>query len=106
MSGKTGLRDLIGLFSHARLGIGPDSGPMHVAAAVGTPVVSLWGATSPTRSAPWGSEDFVIQGPAACSPCYVRTCAIGRACMQRITPAQVLDAARRILDRSDETPSA
>lgn len=103
VSGKTGLRDLIGIFSRARLGIGPDSGPMHIAAAVGTPVVSLWGATSPTRSAPWGSEDFVIRGPAACSPCYVRTCPIGRACMQRITPAQVLDVACRILDRLAET---
>ena len=68
LSGKTSLRDLIGIFSRARLGIGPDSGPMHIAAAVGTPVISLWGATSPSRSAPWGSENFVLCGPAACSP--------------------------------------
>ena len=99
LSGKTSVRDLIGIFSRARLGIGPDSGPMHIAAAVGTPVISLWGATSPLRSAPWGSEDFVVRGPAACSPCYTRDCRIQRACMQRITPEQVLEKARDILDR-------
>lgn len=98
LSGRTSLRDLIGIFSRARIAIGPDSGPMHIAAAVGTPVISFWGATSPLRSAPWGSEDFVQCGPAACSPCYVRQCRINRACMQRITPTQVLTTAQQILN--------
>ena len=97
LSGKTTLRDLIGIFSRARLTMGPDSGPMHLAAATGVPVISLWGATSPIRSAPWGSEAFVLQGPAACSPCYTRHCPIGRACMQRITPDHVMQKARKIL---------
>ena len=97
LSGQTSLRDLIGIFGRARLAMGPDSGPMHIAAATGTPVISLWGATSPIRSAPWHSEAFVIRGEAACSPCYVRRCLIGRACMQRITPEQVLSVARQIL---------
>ena len=101
LSGRTSLRDLIGIFSHARIAIGPDSGPMHIAAAVGTPVISFWGATSPLRSAPWGSEDFVQCGPAACSPCYVRQCRINRACMQRITPRQVLVTAQHILDHKE-----
>ena len=96
---RTSLRDLIGIFAHARLALGPDSGPMHIAAATGTPVISLWGATSPVRSAPWGSEEFVLRGPAACSPCYTRRCPIGRACMQRITPQQVLETARKILEQ-------
>ena len=103
LSGKTSLRDLIGIFSRARLGIGPDSGPMHIAAAVGTPVISLWGATSPSRSAPWGSENFVLCGPAACSPCYARDCKIQRVCMQRITPEQVLEKARHVLNRVQTT---
>jgi lipopolysaccharide heptosyltransferase II len=97
LCGQTTLRDLIGLFSRARLTMGPDSGPMHLAAATGVPVISLWGATSPIRSAPWGSEAFVLQGPAACSPCYTRHCPIGRACMQRITPDHVMQKARKIL---------
>jgi len=100
LSGQTTLRDLIGIFTRARLALGPDSGPMHLAAATGTPVISLWGATSPMRSAPWGSEALVLQGPAACSPCYVRHCQIGRACMQRIRPEQVLEVARRVLSQT------
>ena len=97
LSGKTSLRDLIGIFSRARLAMGPDCGPMHIAAATGISVISLWGATSPIRSAPWRSEAFAIRGEAACSPCYVRRCPIGRVCMQRITPGQVLSVARQIL---------
>jgi lipopolysaccharide heptosyltransferase II len=97
LSGKTSLRDLIGVFSRARFALGPDSGPMHIAAATDIPVISLWGATSPLRSAPWGSEAFVIRGEAACSPCYVRRCPIGRACMRRITPGQVLEVVQKIL---------
>ncbi|MGE0826595.1 MAG: glycosyltransferase family 9 protein [Candidatus Binatia bacterium] len=99
LCGKTTLRDLIGIFSCARLAVGPDCGPMHIAAATGIPVISLWGATSPIRSAPWGSESFVIQGKAACSPCYVRRCPIERLCMQRITPERVLIVARQILEQ-------
>ena len=100
LSGQTSLRDLIGIFARARLALGPDSGPMHIAAAAGTPVISLWGATSPVRSAPWGSEDLVLQGPAACSPCYVRRCRLGRVCMQRITPAQVLAVVGKVLEKT------
>ncbi len=97
LTGQTRLRDLIGIFSRCRLAFGPDSGPMHIAAATGTPVISLWGATSPIRSAPWGSEHLVLCGPAACSPCYTRQCRIGRICMQRITPEQVLSAVEQVL---------
>ena len=102
LSGQTTLRDLIGIFSRARLAMGPDSGPMHIAAATGVPVISLWGATSPVRSAPWGSEAFVLRGEAACSPCYTRHCPIGRLCMQRITPGQVIAMVRKIFERPEE----
>jgi lipopolysaccharide heptosyltransferase II len=98
LCGQTSLRDLIGIFSRARVALGPDSGPMHIAAATGIPVISLWGATSPTRSAPWASEELVIRGPAACSPCYVRRCPINRVCMQRITPEMVLAVVRKVLE--------
>ncbi len=88
--GRITLRDLIGIFARARAAFGPDTGPMHIAAAVGTPVISLWGATSPTRSAPWGNEVRAIAGTAACSPCYLRRCPIGRLCMQSITVEAVV----------------
>jgi len=84
LAGKTGLRDLFGIFARAAVAFGPDSGPMHIAAAVGAPVVSLWGATSAGRSSPWANEDGVIQGVAACMPCFKKRCPIGRVCMQAI----------------------
>jgi len=88
--GATTLREVAGILAHARAAFGPDSGPMHIAAAVGTPVVSLWGATSPARSAPWGSEAGVIVGAAPCMPCYLKRCPIGRQCMQHIGVDDVL----------------
>jgi lipopolysaccharide heptosyltransferase II len=100
LTGQTSLRDLIGIFSRARFALGPDCGPMHIAAATGIPVISLWGATSPIRSAPWGSEELVLQGPAACSPCYTRICPIERRCMQRITPEHVLTLVQTVMHKA------
>jgi ADP-heptose:LPS heptosyltransferase len=94
LAGRTSLRDLFGIFARAAVAFGPDSGPMHIAAAVGAPVVSMWGATSAARSMPWGSEDGVLQGQADCMPCFRKTCPIGRVCMQTIA---VEAAVERIL---------
>ena len=99
LAGRTTLRDLIGIFQRSHAAFGPDSGPMHIAAAVGTPVVSLWGATSAARSAPWGSETGVITGAAPCSPCYLKRCPIGRICMEHISVEAVLE---RIVSRIHE----
>jgi ADP-heptose:LPS heptosyltransferase len=70
---------------------------MHIAAAVGCPVVSLWGATAPERSAPWGNADFVMRGEIPCHPCYLRDCPIGRECMWRIAPNEVAAMVRRAM---------
>src|SRR5262249_15407074 len=100
LAGRTTLRDLVGIFSRARTTFGPDCGPMHIAAAGGTPVISLWGATSAARSAPWGSEDGVLVGAAPCSPCYLKRCPIGRLCMEHISVQDVLE---KILSRCGDT---
>jgi heptosyltransferase I len=99
LTGTTSLRDLVAILERAAVAFGPDSGPMHVAAAVGTPVVSLWGATSPRRSAPHGSEDLAIVGAAACHPCYLRRCPVDRVCMRSIESADVASALERALAR-------
>jgi ADP-heptose:LPS heptosyltransferase len=70
--------------------VGPDTGLMHIASAVGTPVVSLWGATSPRRTGPYGFGDLAIQGRAPCSPCYRKRCPIGRVCMQSIDVEEIM----------------
>jgi lipopolysaccharide heptosyltransferase II len=93
--GRTSLRQLIAVLARCGLAFGPDSGALHLAAAMGTPVVSLWGATSADRSAPFGSERLVVRGEAPCAPCFLRDCPIGRVCMQTIAPATVLEKARQ-----------
>jgi ADP-heptose:LPS heptosyltransferase len=95
--GRTSLRDVVGILARAQIAIGPDSGPMHIASAVGTPVVSLWGATSPARSAPYGSENLVVRGDVPCAPCYLPCCPIGRLCMEEIRPETVLSRVDDVL---------
>jgi ADP-heptose:LPS heptosyltransferase len=97
LAGRTSLRDLIAIFPECAVAFGPDSGPMHIAAAVGCPVVSLWGATAAERSAPWGFADLAISGAIPCHPCYLRQCPIGRECMRRISPEEVTANLRRAL---------
>jgi len=97
LAGRTGLRDLVAIFAECAAAFGPDSGPMHIAAAAGCPVVSLWGATAPERSAPWGFADLALSGAIPCHPCYLRECPIGRECMRRIAPVEVAAALRRAL---------
>jgi ADP-heptose:LPS heptosyltransferase len=104
LAGKTSLRDLIAIFPECDAAFGPDSGPMHIAAAVGCPIVSLWGATSPKRSAPWGFDDFAIAGDIPCHPCYLRQCPVGRECMHRIAPETVIDALRRACNLARRRP--
>jgi lipopolysaccharide heptosyltransferase II len=97
LTARTTLRESYGILARARVAVGPDSGPMHLAAAAGTPVVSLWGATTPARSAPFGSTDLVLVGRVPCAPCYLRRCPIGRQCMRDITPARVMAQVTRAL---------
>jgi lipopolysaccharide heptosyltransferase II len=99
--GQTSLREAVGILGEARVVVGPDTGLMHLAAAVGTPVVSLWGATSPLRAGPHGYDDLVVRGTAPCAPCYLRRCPIGRICMQSIDVAEVVTAVARALRRNE-----
>jgi ADP-heptose:LPS heptosyltransferase len=104
LCGETSLTDLFGIFRRCEFGIGPDSGPMHIAAAAGTRIISLFGATSPLRSAPFGSEDLVLKSDIHCSPCYKRSCPrLDRACMQDLSVKIAQTACDRLL--SDQPQS-
>jgi ADP-heptose:LPS heptosyltransferase len=90
------LGDLALVFAASRLFIGSDSGPMHVASLVGTPVVQLLGPTDPVENAPWDeTPSRQVRIPIACSPCR-RGCAAAT-CMRSIPPESVLAAARELL---------
>ncbi len=91
-----GLGELAALLGQARLFLGSDSGPLHVASLVGTPVVQLLGPTDPVENAPHpGTPSRSVRVPVACSPCR-RGCA-SAPCMARIGPDAVLAAARALL---------
>jgi ADP-heptose:LPS heptosyltransferase len=94
------LGDLAVLFAASRLYIGSDSGPMHVASLVGTPVLQLLGPTDPVENAPWSetpSRQLRIQVP--CSPC--RSGCAAATCMRGIPVETVLAAARELLTLGD-----
>lgn len=95
--GRTSLRQLAAVLGRCALAFGPDSGALHLAAAMGRPVVSLWGATSAARSAPFGWERLAVQGVSPCAPCFLRECPIGRVCMHTITVDMVLEKAAQVL---------
>jgi len=106
LAGRTSVGELAGIFAECAAAFGPDCGPMHIAAAVGCPIVSLWGATAPERSAPWGFAEFALRGEIPCSPCYLRHCPVGRECMRRLSPALVAATIRRALQVTGERRGA
>ncbi len=88
---------LIPLFQKARLLIGGDSGPYHLASALGTATVGIFGPTSPVRNGPWRSGDEVVVRVLPCSYCYGRTCDINNECMD-IAVEEVFSAVVRRLE--------
>ena len=96
LAGATTVGLLPALLSRASLLITNDSGPMHIAAAVGTPVVALFGPTSAVRTGPYGVGHGVLTGKVPCSPCFSRTChnTLPLECLKTVSPEQVLTAAR------------
>jgi 3-deoxy-D-manno-octulosonic-acid transferase/heptosyltransferase-1 len=84
LAGKTTLMTLAALYERCRFVVSTDTGPMHLAAAAGTPVVALFGPTAPWRTGPFGPEHQVIRVGLECSPCFKRKCDT-RACMEQIT---------------------
>jgi heptosyltransferase-2 len=103
--GKTSIADLPALLSQCHLFIGNDSGAMHVAAAVGLPVVAVFGPTDPNGTAPVTPRCTVIQEKPYCSPCFLRRCPTDHRCMTRITPDAVEAAARSWLASPEVRPA-
>ncbi|MDP3091310.1 MAG: glycosyltransferase family 9 protein [Nitrospira sp.] len=94
LTGETPIGLLPALLSKACVLITNDSGPMHVAAAVGRPVVSIFGPTSAVRTGPYGAGHTVLTHDLPCRPCFSRVCrnAVPMECLESITPEQVVAA--------------
>ena len=97
LTGQTSLDVLIGLLSRAELCVSNDSGGMHVAAALGRPVVAIFGPTDERVTRPQG-DHAVITESVFCRPCMLRDCPIDHRCMKRITVDRVVAAAASRLD--------
>jgi len=96
LGGETSLRDLAWLYRLASILITTDSGPMHIAAAMGTPAIALFGPTDPARTGPYGNGHTVIRKKMNCSPCFLKKCD-SKKCMRDITVEEVFHAAEEKL---------
>jgi ADP-heptose:LPS heptosyltransferase len=98
LPGEINLIELRELVAGAALFVGPDSGPMHVAAATSTPIVALFGPTVPANFAPWKARATLIEKALDCRPCKQRRCITEDfRCLRTITPEEVLAACSEYL---------
>ena len=101
LTGQTPVGLLPSLLRRAAVLVTNDSGPMHIAAAVGTPVVALFGPTDPVRTGPYGRGHVVLSNPVECRPCFRRECsrAVTLECLTGVTSEQVVRAVQQQLGR-------
>ena len=103
VAGRTTLLELCELLRVSRLLLTNDTGPMHLAGALGTPLVAIFGSTSAELTGPLGAPVTILREPVECSPCYLRQCPIDFRCMNRITVEQVAAAVRKLLQETAST---
>jgi predicted lipopolysaccharide heptosyltransferase III len=105
LAGETSVLQLAAVLKHCRLFVGNDNGPMHIAAAVRTPVVALFGPTDPAEWGPWGEGHVVLYKGVDCRECWRRgTCGRGEEnCLRQITVDEAMVAVRRAWTREKET---
>jgi heptosyltransferase-1 len=100
LDGRTTLKVLAAVYCSATVVVSTDTGPMHLAAAVGTPVVALFGPTAPWRTGPYGEGHVVLRAGVSCSPCFSKSCKTKEiepmACMNRLSAEQVVEAVARV----------
>ena len=99
LTGKTSVSQLISLLKRCHLLISNDSGPVHVASALGVPVVAIFGRNqaglSPTRWRPWGEKSLVLHKEVGCPVCLAHRCQIDFKCLKEISPQEVLEGLTR-----------
>jgi len=102
LTGKLSLPEMIELLRRVEVMVTNDTGPMHVAAALGKPVVGLFGPTEPRRTGPYGQLSNAIQGRLPCIPCMKPECTWREPieCLKMITPESVMGRVRRHLSAS------
>jgi heptosyltransferase II len=97
-AGATTLKEFIELAAACDLFLTNDSGPMHIASALGVPTVAIFGATDDHATGPTGEQSRVVREPVICSPCLLRECPIDHRCMTSVTARRVADAALELVE--------
>jgi len=92
LSGMTSIRELMGILRRCAVLVSNDTGPMHMAQALGVPVVAIFGSTDPEATRPSGGGQSVIRTDVRCAPCLLRACPIDHRCMTGISTDQVMTA--------------
>lgn len=92
MAPQTSMVEMLALAQAARVVISGDTGPLHLAAATGAPVVGVYGPTPPGRNGPWNPLDRVVSAHEACGCAFKRTCTSEAWCLERVTVAEVTAA--------------
>jgi heptosyltransferase-2 len=100
LCGETTLTELLGVLSHLRVLVTNDSGPMHLAAALGVPVVAVFGSTDWRETAPVSDRARVVRVDVECAPCLLRECPIDHRCMRRIPADRVAEAVLEVFSES------
>lgn len=104
LAGRTDLRGLFALLRECRVLICNDSGVMHAAGAVGTPLVAIFGPTDPNATSPLGENIHIVRRPLECSPCLERECPLRHhRCMMDVTVDEVIAAAAPQFDQPDRS---
>jgi lipopolysaccharide heptosyltransferase II len=101
LAGKTTLTQMLALLAHCQLVITNDSGPMHLTAALGLPLVAVFGSTDERATGPLSLHARVVKYPVACSPCGLPNCPIDFRCMQSVTVEDVSNAALELVARPE-----
>ncbi len=97
LAGKTSLKDLPYILDKAEAVVTNDSGPMHLAAALGKKVFALFGPTDPSRTGPYGEEHVVFKADIDCRPCFKKVCDRDMECMKDITVEKVAETLRQVM---------
>lgn len=98
LCGLTSLKESAYLFRQAKAIVGGDTGPMHLAAALGRPVVAMYGPTDIKRNGPYGPHHKVLQTSLPCAGCWKRQCPKGLECLETIKPEEVYEALQGLFD--------
>lgn len=104
LTGRTSVRGLMALIRRCSLFVTNDSGPMHIAAAFGVPLVAIFGSTDHATTSPYTDRAVIVRKEIACAPCKLRECPTDHRCMTAVTADDVVRAAEHLLEKTSRIP--